>query len=156
MKKQIHQTVWLHSHPHRTEEWLQRISAEGFEIHHIDGDHDNNQPDNLVLVEWVDHDRLHFNQTDISIDLLPKILETYRAGHAANWDIETILEFQAARADAASFPEIDYRAARRERDDHLPKIIETYRAAHAANWDSETTRDWIAARNEAADRFKSD
>lgn len=32
---------------------------EGFDIHHRDGDHSNNSPDNLVLIEHIDHMRLH-------------------------------------------------------------------------------------------------
>lgn len=31
----------------------------GFDIHHMDGDHDNNDPANLVLIEHTDHMRLH-------------------------------------------------------------------------------------------------
>ena len=33
--------------------------AMGFEVHHIDGDHANNVPGNLVLIEETDHQRLH-------------------------------------------------------------------------------------------------
>lgn len=32
---------------------------EGFDVHHVDGDHGNNTPLNLVLIEAVDHMRLH-------------------------------------------------------------------------------------------------
>ena len=35
------------------------MAVEGFDVHHIDGDHDNNDPDNLVLIEHADHFRLH-------------------------------------------------------------------------------------------------
>ncbi|MEL6568189.1 MAG: HNH endonuclease [Pseudomonadota bacterium] len=51
--------IWLRSHPHRSEEWLKARLADGFDIHHVDGDHKNNDTDNLVLIEHVDHMRLH-------------------------------------------------------------------------------------------------
>jgi hypothetical protein len=51
--------VWLNSHPHRTREWLEQKLAEGFDVHHIDGDHSNNSPSNLILVECADHAMLH-------------------------------------------------------------------------------------------------
>ena len=51
--------VWLSAHPERTEEWLAGIIAQGFNIHHMDGDHDNNDPKNLVLIEAGDHMMIH-------------------------------------------------------------------------------------------------
>lgn len=51
-----HQRAWLEAHPYRTWDWLQRIQLEGFDIHHIDGNRDNNSPDNLILVETSDHE----------------------------------------------------------------------------------------------------
>lgn len=51
--------VWLESHRNRTEEWLCERLADGFDIHHIDGDGDNDSPANLVLIECGDHMRLH-------------------------------------------------------------------------------------------------
>jgi len=35
---------------------------EGFEVHHVDGNHQNNDPGNLVLIEVADHVRLHRGQ----------------------------------------------------------------------------------------------
>jgi HNH endonuclease len=32
---------------------------EGFQVHHMDGDHSNDSPDNLVLIEAADHMMLH-------------------------------------------------------------------------------------------------
>ena len=52
---------WLADHPHRTEAWLRERLRDGFDIHHIDGDHQNNDPKNLVLIECQDHFRLHGN-----------------------------------------------------------------------------------------------
>lgn len=35
------------------------MTADGFDVHHIDGNKENNNPDNLVLIEHADHMRLH-------------------------------------------------------------------------------------------------
>jgi hypothetical protein len=51
--------IWLSNHPDRDEVWLRGQLAEGFDIHHLDGDRDNNIPENLVLIEHLDHMRLH-------------------------------------------------------------------------------------------------
>lgn len=51
--------VWLAAHPKRSSEWLARQIGEGFHIHHMDGDHSNDDPANLVLIESLDHLRLH-------------------------------------------------------------------------------------------------
>lgn len=51
--------AWLSVHPHRTEEWLNSMLREGFDIHHMDGNHENNCPDNLVLIEHTDHMAIH-------------------------------------------------------------------------------------------------
>ena len=54
-----HHEVWLSNHPGRDKAWLKRMTAEGLSIHHIDGNHENNDPNNLVLIELDDHLRLH-------------------------------------------------------------------------------------------------
>ena len=51
--------AWLSLRPHRSEQWLSEKLAEGFDVHHVDGDHTNDDPSNLVLIEHVDHMRLH-------------------------------------------------------------------------------------------------
>lgn len=56
---EIYHHVWLTAHPHRTEQWLAEKLAEGFDIHHLDGDHSNNDPLNLVLIDGGDHMMLH-------------------------------------------------------------------------------------------------
>lgn len=56
--------IWLSKHPHRTKEWLLKALKDGFDIHHLDGDHNNNCPENLVLIEHVDHIRLHGGQIE--------------------------------------------------------------------------------------------
>jgi hypothetical protein len=54
-----HHAAWLAAHPHRTEEWLRARLADSFDVHHRDGEHDNDSPDNLVLIEHTDHMSLH-------------------------------------------------------------------------------------------------
>lgn len=51
--------IWLEYHPNRTMEWLQERLEDGFDVHHMDGDHGNNDWRNLALVEASDHMRLH-------------------------------------------------------------------------------------------------
>jgi len=62
-----HHDAWLSSHPHRNSQWLQERLRDGFDIHHIDGDHENNRPSNLVLIEHVDHMRLHGLENSIRL-----------------------------------------------------------------------------------------
>jgi len=51
--------AWLSAHPNRDEDWFKRQIAEGFDIHHLDGNRENNDPANLVMIEHLDHMRLH-------------------------------------------------------------------------------------------------
>ena len=53
--------VWLESHREYDENWLAQALSAGFDIHHVDGDHDNNDPANLIMVEKSDHQKLHGN-----------------------------------------------------------------------------------------------
>ena len=32
------QKIWLSAHPHRSAKWLRERIADGFDVHHIDGD----------------------------------------------------------------------------------------------------------------------
>lgn len=54
-----HHSAWLSAHPERTAEWLLARLADGFDVHHINGDHEDNAPSNLVLIECGDHMMLH-------------------------------------------------------------------------------------------------
>jgi len=54
-----HQKAWLKANPHRSAAWLREKLADGFDIHHLDGNHDNDDPLNLLLIEVIDHMRLH-------------------------------------------------------------------------------------------------
>lgn len=56
---QPHHKAWLLSHPWWSPEWLKARLREGFDVHHLDGNHDNNDPANLVLIEHTDHLMLH-------------------------------------------------------------------------------------------------
>lgn len=56
---QSYHRVWLSSHPDRGEAWLRDMLVEGFDVHHMDGNHANDDPTNLVLIEHADHMRLH-------------------------------------------------------------------------------------------------
>ena len=51
--------AWLAAHPERSEAWLRECFRDGFDVHHLDGNHQNNDPANLVLIEHVDHMRIH-------------------------------------------------------------------------------------------------
>lgn len=59
MTAPTHHLAWLSVHPERSAQWLKRMLEEGFQVHHIDGDHSNDHPANLALIENVDHMRLH-------------------------------------------------------------------------------------------------
>ena len=54
-----HQKTWLKANPHRSAIWLREKLTDGFDIHHLDGNHDNDDPLNLLLIEVMDHMRLH-------------------------------------------------------------------------------------------------
>src|SRR5215472_8535600 len=56
---QTYHWAWLAAHPERSERWLRDRLADGFDVHHADGDHFNNDPDNLVLIEVTDHAKVH-------------------------------------------------------------------------------------------------
>jgi hypothetical protein len=58
-----HHLAWLMAHPHRSSEWLKNALKDGFDVHHMDGDHSNNDPSNLILIEHVDHMGLHGGRT---------------------------------------------------------------------------------------------
>jgi hypothetical protein len=86
--KTYHQ-VWLDAHPRRTPEWLAAVIDEGFEVHHIDGDRENNTPENLVLVEELDHSMLHRDKRNLSVTkkqergMKPETIKNGRAAYEA-------------------------------------------------------------------------
>jgi hypothetical protein len=58
--------AWLSVHPERTATWLECALADGFDVHHLDGNHENNDPANLVLIDCGDHFMLHGTNRRIS------------------------------------------------------------------------------------------
>ena len=54
-----HHAAWLAAHPNRAPDWFKARLADGFDVHHIDGDPTNNDPLNLALIEHDDHMRIH-------------------------------------------------------------------------------------------------
>jgi HNH endonuclease len=62
-----HHRSWLSAHPNRTEEWLSARLKEGFDVHHLDWDHSNNDPNNLILVENRDHMMIHAGGRPIAV-----------------------------------------------------------------------------------------
>ena len=76
-----HHEAWLKAHPERTEEWLSQAIDQGFDVHHLDENHKNNHPENLVLIEHTDHLRLHHNW-----DTRNSVFEGFRLEKAGEWD----------------------------------------------------------------------
>jgi len=72
-------------------DWLRFVLKAGFDIHHLDGDHDNNVPENLVLIEHVDHMRLHGAKTGFKREL-----ETVKARRKAAFLEEGQRAYEAA------------------------------------------------------------
>ena len=73
-QKEKTQKAWLIAHATRSEAWLDRILAEGFDIHHIDEDHTNNDPSNLLLVETDDHRAiLHGEKISVAVNVEKRI-----------------------------------------------------------------------------------
>ena len=65
MAMDSHHEAWLAAHPGRSREWLVERLRDGFDIHHIDGNHGNNDARNLVLIECSDHLMLHNGGTRV-------------------------------------------------------------------------------------------
>jgi hypothetical protein len=101
-----HHVAWLACHPKRTEEWLLERLADGFHVHHADGNHSNDAPNNLILVEGVDHIRVfHCGEIEVGMkerEMNPRQKLASRGGRArANklspW-MRKVLARRAARA----------------------------------------------------------
>lgn len=78
--------IWLSNHPNRSEQWLKNCLQDGFDIHHLDGHHENNTPQNLVLIECQDHMALHGGKLNRLMNLRP-----YKAKVKINIDIQNML-----------------------------------------------------------------
>ena len=64
-----HHVAWLEASPSGSRV-ARRPVKDGFDIHHMDGDHDKNDPANLVLIEHADHMMLH-GMDDTLVDFAP-------------------------------------------------------------------------------------
>ncbi|MBS1984808.1 MAG: hypothetical protein JST16_11620 [Bdellovibrionales bacterium] len=58
--------AWLSVHPERSAAWLEDRLKDGFDVHHLDGNHNNDAPENLVLIDCGDHLMLHGTKRRIS------------------------------------------------------------------------------------------
>ncbi len=58
-KRSLEHAAWLKAHPERSEAWLAERIRDGFCVHHCDGDPENDDPSNVVLIESRDHHLLH-------------------------------------------------------------------------------------------------
>lgn len=56
---ELHHVAWLAAHPERSQQWLEERMRDGFDVHHLNGNHDDNDPLNIVLIECGDHMMLH-------------------------------------------------------------------------------------------------
>jgi len=97
-----HHQKWLEQHPERSAEWLRERLRDGFDVHHLDGDHGNNTPDNLVLIEHGDHMRLHGLKLDMS-----KALKNRQASERFVRDTEDPEAIYALRRSGVDYDEID-------------------------------------------------
>lgn len=90
MKLAPHHKVWLQSHPHRTQRWLRDRIKDGFDIHHMDGDTENDHPSNLILLETTDHTKtihtLPFSRLDAVKAMQERIMRLDAAFAAAGME----------------------------------------------------------------------
>lgn len=92
--KEYHR-VWLASRPHRSEEWLLSRMKDGFDIHHLDGNHENNDSQNLCLIEHTDHMMLH-NGGNYTLGRI--------SGRGKDEDsMDSLIRFRVATEDRAKF-----------------------------------------------------
>lgn len=113
---QTYHYVWLQKHPDRTEAWLRERLKDGFHIHHVDNNHGNDDPDNIVMIEGRDHMILHGRpmflkrakaspERKAQRDLFRKLMIRYgKAWHSQNriWDQERLRRFRIT--DAYNYP----------------------------------------------------
>lgn len=99
---QSYHLAWLSAHPSRTKDWLKRMLKDGFHVHHVDGDHSNDAPENLALMDGVDHMRLH------SVDMRTGISRWRKSSH-----VNGLKAMQAANEQrrALAQPPIDEESA---------------------------------------------
>jgi len=59
MSLKPHHQAWLNAHPNHNEVWMLTAISAGFDVHHVDQDKENNDPDNLLMIERDDHMKIH-------------------------------------------------------------------------------------------------
>lgn len=101
MKKHHH--AWLSAHPECTEEWLSGILSQGFHIHHMDGNHANDDPKNLVLIESGDHMMIHNGASRLIWK--PPVHRKTKARRAKKVEIYETVAQAEARLEAAKMRE---------------------------------------------------
>lgn len=102
--------AWLSLHQDRSEEWLRARLKDGFHVHHLDGDHWNNDPSNLVLVEGKDHMRLHgcvVTGTRPRWRRIPKACTAEEGGLSGDFDLEIGRRGYEMRSGGASWSLIE-------------------------------------------------
>lgn len=62
----VYHETWLRDNPNVSRQQLASWLATGFDIHHLDGNHENNAPNNLILIWGADHMMLHNGSKRIS------------------------------------------------------------------------------------------
>ena len=95
----LHHEVWLSAHPNRSEAWLQERLRDGFDVHHLDGDRDNNVAANLVLIEHSDHMMIHKGGVRMLGRLDRKKAMRRRARYAMTPDGKKLRLFKRERAE---------------------------------------------------------
>ena len=70
-------SVWKRLHVHIAEQQLGRNLIKGEQVHHIDMDSYNNDPDNLIVVSHSEHSSLHHNYNKLCGELFRKGLLTF-------------------------------------------------------------------------------
>lgn len=107
----IYACIWLDHHPDRSEDWLRARYADGFDIHHIDGDRNNNDINNLVLIEKRDHMRLHLSGSPGRPQSLPAATPRKREPRTAtlsNGETVRLLPRERARTAEAEYQRLGY------------------------------------------------
>jgi len=84
--------AWLSLHHNRDEAWLREKLREGFDVHHLDGNKENEAPENLVLIEHLDHMRLH--GSTMTVGRLAFIKKKIRRATLKGIEKETVKEYQ--------------------------------------------------------------
>lgn len=125
---QAHHKAWLAAHPERSEEWLAGRLADGFDVHHGDGDHSNNEPDNLFLVEHRDHVRLHGSA------LLDRMRQNHSARVARAKACRLRIGCEAYTLKAQGYHWVEIARHFSEREEFVSSAAREYAKAEGERW----------------------